>query len=184
MITIRKATPADVPIIVRYIEKKAEFDRQLGCFDGVLGTTPERIAKALFGLPTFAYTLLASAEEQPVGFAFYHYRYSSFQARPNLWLDDLYVDVEVRRKGAGIAIFRELAVEASGHNCTHIGWTADAKNPSGIPFYTKIGATLISQEGTRLVYTVTLTSLITRLAQIMEQSQTTGWDSSAVARQK
>ena len=72
MIVIRKATPTDVPTVVTYIEKKAAFDRSLGCFDGSLGTTPERIAKALFGAPVFAHAILAVHGEAPIGFAFYH----------------------------------------------------------------------------------------------------------------
>ena len=171
MITVRKATPADVMTVVGYIEKKAAFDRSLGYDFGALGTTTERIGKALFGVPVFVHALLAIAEERPLGFAFYHYRFSSFEARPNLWLDDLYVDAEARRNGAGIALMSVLAGEAGMHDCTHIAWTANAKNPSGVPFYTKLNATLVSQNGSRLDYSITPELLGRRIAEIKRPNQ-------------
>jgi len=171
MINVRKATPADVSTLVDYIEKKAAFDRSLGYDFGELETTTERISKALFGVPAFAHALLALAEEGPLGFAFYHYRFSSFKARPNLWLDDLYVDAEVRRSGAGIALMDVLAAEAAMHDCTHIAWSANAKNPSGVPFYTKLNATLVSQNGSRLDYSITPDELARRIAEIRRSDQ-------------
>jgi GNAT superfamily N-acetyltransferase len=174
MITIRKATPTDVPTIIDYIEKKASFDRSLGSFDGSLGMTTDRIAKALFGSPVLAHALLAIAGELPTGFAFYYYRFSSFQARPSLWLDDLYVDENVRRLGAGLTLMSALATEAALHDCTHIAWTADAKNPSGVPFYTKIGATLISQQESRLSYSITPEFLNARVDQIKRSNHRQG----------
>ena len=170
MITIHKALPHDIAVVVGYIEKKAAFDRAMGCFDGKLGTTPERIAKALFGSPAFAHALLSASDEKPVGFAFYHYRFSSFQARPSLWLDDLFVDANFRRVGAGVALMSALATEAIKYDCTHLAWTADDRNPSGIPFYTKIGATLISQVGSRSSYSIAPETLAMRRAEIARQN--------------
>lgn len=153
--------------LVGYIQKKAAFDRDLGYDFGTLGTTTERISRALFGEPAFAHALLASADQTPLGFAFYHYRFSSFKALPYLWLDDLYVDAEVRRSGAGMALMGALAAEAALQDCTHIAWTANAKNPSGVPFYTKLNATLVSQNGSRLEYSITPELLGSRIAEIM-----------------
>ena len=158
--------------VVGFIEKKAAFDRSLGYDFGTLGTTTERISKALFGAPAFAHALLAVEDEQPRGFAFYHYRFSSFKAQPSLWLDDLYVDADFRRSGAGIALMRVLAAEAAMHDCTHIAWTANAKNPSGVPFYTKLNATLVSQNGSRLEYSITPELLGGRIAEIERLAQT------------
>jgi len=167
MIIVRKAMPADVATVVGFIEKKAAFDRSLGYDFGTLETTAERISKALFGVPAFAHALLAIADEQPLGFAFYHYRFSSFKARPNLWLDDLYIDAKARRSGAGMALMSVLASEAAMHDCTHIAWTANAKNTSGVPFYTKLNATLISENGSRLDYSITPELLARRIAEII-----------------
>jgi GNAT superfamily N-acetyltransferase len=171
MITLHKASPSDVPSIVQYIEKKAAFDRQLGCFDGKLGTTQERIAKALFGSPVFAYALLAKQDERLVGFAFYHYHFSSFQALPSLWLDDLYVDEDARRLGAGRALMGALATAASEHDCTNLAWIAAANNPSGIPFYTKLGANVIVRQELGLTYSITPAALATRIAELNQPNQ-------------
>ena len=168
MITVRKANLADVSTIVSFIEKKAAFDRALGCFDGTLSVTSERIAKGLFGATVFAHALIATSESDPVGFAFYHFRFSSFQARPSLWLDDLYVDLAARRSGAGSVLMGALATAAAEHDCTHISWSADARNPSGVPFYRKIGATLSSEHGSRLGFSITPEHLTVRITEISQ----------------
>lgn len=166
MIRVHRATPENVPTILAYIEKKAEFDRGLGCFEGAIRATPELIARALFGQPAFAHALLASDPAGPVGFAFYHYRFSSFQARPSLWIDDLYIDPSARRGGAGQALMNALAEEALAHDCTHLGWTAEASNPSGIPFYTKLGAKIVPASASQRVYAIAPADLATRLAEL------------------
>jgi GNAT superfamily N-acetyltransferase len=166
MIAVRNATPADVPLVVAYIAKKAEFDRKLGCFEGTIAATEERIDKALFGRPVFAYALLATRVDRTLGFAFYHYQFSSFQGRPRLWLDDLFVDADARRCGTGIALMNALATLAAEHDCSDLAWTAARNNPSGIPFYEKLGATRISERALGLTFSVTPANLIGRIAEI------------------
>jgi len=168
MIAVRKATCSDVLVVVAYIQKKAEFDRDLGYFNGQLGTTAELIKKALFGDPVFAYAILAAKDSKEVGFAFYHYRFSSFQARPIMWLDDFYVDIETRRSGAGLEIMGALQVEAAKHECTNIAWTTGSKNISGVAFYEKLGATLVSQNGEKLAYSIKPEFLLERIQKIKE----------------
>lgn len=163
MIRVHRATPADVPTIVAYIEKKADFDRELGCFAGAIQTTSERIHRALFGQPVFAHALLALEGDEPVGFAFFHFRFSSFRARPSLWLDDLFIDSAARRSGAGQALMAALAAEAAAHDCSHLGWSADAGNPSGVPFYTKLGAEIVPPDRAQLIYQITPAALASRL---------------------
>lgn len=163
---MHRATPADVPTIVAYIEKKADFDRELGCFAGVIDTTAERIHRALFGQPVFAHALLALDGAEPVGFAFFHFRFSSFRARPSLWLDDLFIDGAARRSGAGQALMGALAAEAEALDCSHLGWGADAGNPSGVPFYTKLGAEIVPHASSSLTYRITPVALAQRLGEI------------------
>jgi GNAT superfamily N-acetyltransferase len=174
MITVRKATPSDVLTVVDYIKKKADFDRQLGCFNGELGTTAERIAKALFELPVFAYAILASHSDLTTGFAFFHYHFSSFQARPRLWLDDLYVDANARRLGVGAALMSSLADVAAAHDCTDLAWVAARNNPSGIPFYTKLGAKKILELENGFTYSITPASLSARISEIQAPDSEAG----------
>jgi GNAT superfamily N-acetyltransferase len=84
---------------------------------------------------------------RPVGFALYYFRYSSFAGQPSLWLDDLYVDEESRSQGAGAELMRALARTAKDTRCTHIGWTANARNTRGLKFYERLGATITEQKG-------------------------------------
>lgn len=172
MIAVRKAKLTDVPTVIEYIAKKAEFDRQLGCFDGEIAATTERISKALFGVPVFAYAFLALQDEQPVGFAFYHYHFSSFQARPRLWLDDLYVDVAARRLGTGVELMGALAAVALEHDCTDIAWIAARNNPSGIPFYTKLGARRIDERALGFTFSITPATLTARITEIQKPNKT------------
>lgn len=145
---IRTATPNDVPLIFSFIQKKAEFDRAIGAFSGVLQTSEEKIHKSLFGAVPFAYVVFAELERE-VGFALYGFRYSSFLGRPSMWLDDLYVDEAMRSQGAGAALMSYLAQVAQDNDCTHIAWTADARNDRGLSFYQRLGAEITEQIGNR-----------------------------------
>jgi GNAT superfamily N-acetyltransferase len=148
-IQIRAAIAADIPLINAYIHKKSEFDRAIGAYQGVLGVTPQKLQQTLFGTTPFAYVLFAEQNNHPIGFALYGFRYSSFAGQPSLWLDDLYVDELQRSQGAGAALMHRLAQIAHDHHCTHLAWTADARNIRGLQFYDRIGATVTEQKGDR-----------------------------------
>src|SRR5262245_66358289 len=147
-LTVRSATPNEAPMILSFITRKSQFDREMGSFTGTLQTSEEKIRHTLFGPKPFAHFLLAELQGQPVGFALYYFRYSSFAGQPSLWLDDLYVEADKRSQGAGAALMRELAQTAKDNQCTHIAWTADARNTRGLKFYDRLGATITEQKGT------------------------------------
>jgi GNAT superfamily N-acetyltransferase len=142
---VRDATPDDVPVILAFLGKKAEFDRGCGAFAGTLQTTPARIAATLFGEPRFAHALLADDGGASRGFALYYFRYSSFLGQPSLWLDDLYVDADARSRGIGARLLARLIAIASSHGCSHLAWTASVNNPRGLAFYDRAGATIVSR---------------------------------------
>jgi GNAT superfamily N-acetyltransferase len=144
---VRQATSSDAAEVLAFVRAKAEFDRGLGAFTGDLGTTEDLIRRHLFGPRPFAFALLGGEPGQAVGFALYYFRYSSFQGRPSMWLDDLFVYMPARRQGAGRLLMRRLAEQAALAECTHIAWVASASNTVGMNFYQKIGATLIHQVG-------------------------------------
>jgi GNAT superfamily N-acetyltransferase len=146
---VRSATSDDVSLIFSFLQKKAEFDRNVGAFSGVLQVTEDRIRKTLFGTVPFSYVLFAESLGCVVGFALYGFRYSSFIGQPSLWLDDLYVDEERRSQGAGAALMNRLAKIATENDCTHIAWNADARNTRGLAFYHRLGAEVTKQEGNR-----------------------------------
>jgi GNAT superfamily N-acetyltransferase len=146
---IRSATPDDIALILSFIQKKAEFDRNIGAFSGILQTSEDKIRATLFGKIPFSFVLFAEATECAIGFALYGFRYSSFAGQPYIWLDDLYVDVEQRNQGAGAALMRQLARIAKANDCTHLSWNADARNTRGLRFYRRFGAEIAEQYGNR-----------------------------------
>ncbi|MBE9008411.1 GNAT family N-acetyltransferase [Fortiea sp. LEGE XX443] len=146
---IRPATPNDVSLIFSFIQKKAEFDRNIGAFAGELQVSEEKIHKTLFGAIPFSYVLFAEASESEVGFALYGFRYSSFAGQPSIWLDDLYVDEQMRSQGAGTALMKRLAEIARENDCTHLAWNADARNIRGLNFYHRLGAEITHQQDNR-----------------------------------
>lgn len=146
---IRPATVDDVSLIFSFIQKKAEFDRSVGAFTGKLQVSEEKIYKTLFGAIPFAYVLFAEAANREVGFALYGFRYSSFAGQPSIWLDDLYVDEQMRSQGTGTALMKRLAEIARENDCTHLAWNADARNIRGLSFYHRLGAEITQQQGNR-----------------------------------
>jgi GNAT superfamily N-acetyltransferase len=149
---VRPATPNDVSLIFSFIQKKSEFDRDIGAFSSVLQVSEDKIHKTLFGITPFSYVLFALFSGREVGFALYGFRYSSFVGQPSIWLDDLYVDEESRSHGAGAALMVELAQIAKENDCTHLAWNADARNTRGLHFYDRLGAKITEQHGKRCFF--------------------------------
>lgn len=136
LLEIRDAQQKDIPIIMELLHLKAEFD---GCPASV-EATPEKLESDLFGENPFAFVLLAEIDENPVGFATYHFIYSTFLAKPGIWLDDLYVKAEHRSNRIGEALMLRLCQIAQEKGCGRIDWTVAATNERGIKFYQRIGA--------------------------------------------
>jgi len=146
---VRSATPTDVSLIFSFIQKKSEFDRDIGAFSGALQISEDKIYKTIFRTIPFAYVLFAEILGYEVGFALYGFRYSSFAGQPSIWLDDLYVDQEMRSQGAGAALMDRLAHIAKENDCSHLAWNADARNTRGLSFYDRLGADVVEQHGNR-----------------------------------
>jgi GNAT superfamily N-acetyltransferase len=146
---VRSATLDDVSLIFSFIQKKSEFDRNIGAFSGALQVSEDKIRKTLFGIIPFSYVLFPEFSKSEVGFALYGFRYSSFAGQPSIWLDDLYIDNEMRSQGAGTALMAQLAQIAEENHCTHLAWNADARNTRGLSFYHRLGAEVTEQHGNR-----------------------------------
>lgn len=148
-VKIRFARSNDVCLIYKLIQKKAEFDRTVGAYTGTIQTSQDKIRQTIFNNNPFAYVLLAQGDRGVMGFALYGFRYSSFAGQPSIWLDDLYIERDMRSKGAGSLLMNKLRQIARENNCTHLAWTADARNTRGLEFYRRLGATIIEQKGDR-----------------------------------
>lgn len=135
-IKVRSANINDIPLILSFIQQKAEFD---GCPTSVEATA-EKLKQTLFCEPPLANVLFAEVERTTVGFATFFQTYSTFLARPGIWLDDLYVQPHIRGKGVGAALMNRLAAIALRRDCGRIEWTVATDNTPGIGFYKKQGA--------------------------------------------
>ena len=146
---VRKASKQDAGKLLELIEQKAEFDRSMKGFDGQISTTVEKIQRTLFGESPFAHALLLEVNGEVLGFALFHYRYSSFSGEPSIWLDDLLVDGNSRSKGYGAELMQALKLEGEKALASHISWTASPYNTKAHKFYTRFGAEIERMEGKR-----------------------------------
>ncbi|NEP04133.1 MAG: GNAT family N-acetyltransferase [Okeania sp. SIO2G4] len=140
-IVIREAVPSDIKIIMELLYLKARFD---GCPESLKATT-EQLNNDLFGTTPLTSILLAEVGGKAVGFASYHRIYSTFLAKPGIWLDDLYLKAEYRGKKIGTALMTRLYQIAEETGCGRIDWTVNINNDNGIQFYEKMGANIIEK---------------------------------------
>lgn len=145
-VRIRDATPDDIELIFGWIVELAEYERAP---DQVRGT-PELLEQALFGERPSAEALIAETQAdagswRPAGFAVFHGTFSTWECRPGLWLEDLYVPTVGRRAGVGGALLAHLARITVERGYTRLQWAALDWNQLALDFYDKIGATRLEE---------------------------------------
>jgi GNAT superfamily N-acetyltransferase len=137
-LTIRRATRADVPAVLALIRGLADYER----LSHEVEATADRLRRHGFGRPRYFETLLCLRDRRPIGFALYFFTYSTFLARPTLYLEDLFVLPEERGRGAGRALLRALARIAVRRRCGRMEWAVLDWNTPSIRFYRRLGAGL------------------------------------------
>jgi GNAT superfamily N-acetyltransferase len=135
-VLIRAAEPADVEMIFSLIVELAQYERAP---DHVTGTSA-LLSDALFGDAPIAEALMAEVDGQPAGFALFHGSFSTWECRPGIWLEDLYVPPQHRRGGIGRALLEQVAAIALERGCTRLEWTALHWNEPALDFYEKLSA--------------------------------------------
>jgi len=136
MTTIRPATPADVPTILRFIRDLATYEREP---DAVHATESDLIRDGFGPTPRFS-CLMAEFDGEPAGFALYFTSYSTWLGHHGIRLEDLYVTPEHRRKGIGRALLARLAKIAVDEGCPRLEWDVLDWNANAIAVYDGIGA--------------------------------------------
>ena len=136
LLSIRAAAESDVALILRFIEKLAEYEK----LTHELVATEAALREYLFGPKPMAEVILAYWASQPVGFALFFHNFSTFLARPGIYLEDLFVDPEHRGKGVGKALLTHLARLAMERGCGRLEWSVLNWNEPSIQFYRKLGA--------------------------------------------
>jgi GNAT superfamily N-acetyltransferase len=138
-LSISPATAEDVPVILRFIRGLAEYENLT---DRVLADE-QKLRETLFGERAFAEVLVARLGGEPAGFALFFHSYSTFLAMPGLYLEDLFVLPELRGRGVGKALLRELASVAKARRCGRIEWSVLDWNEPAIGFYKRVGADVL-----------------------------------------
>jgi GNAT superfamily N-acetyltransferase len=135
-VTVRPTTEADMPLIVSLINALAEYEK----LEGPDAEAVERLRKHGFSEPEYFKVILAEKDGQPVGYAFYFFTYSTFLARPTLYLEDLFVLPDYRKLGIGFRLMKELAKIAVERGCGRMDWAVLDWNQSAIDFYDRLKA--------------------------------------------
>lgn len=125
-LSIRPATKTDCPIILKFIQDLALFEKEpesclatLEQLESTLGFTGTQYAKAVMAvIPS------SDGAEVSVGTAIYFHNYSTWHAAPGIWLEDLYIDPVYRGRGYGTSILRYLAKEVKKIGGKRLEWYA------------------------------------------------------------
>ncbi|WP_374357605.1 N-acetyltransferase family protein [Chitinimonas sp.] len=143
--TVRDARPGDAPAIYALVRELAAYEKLSHQCVG----SAESLHEHLFGARPYIEALVAEVERNgalhAVGFAVYFHNYSSFLAKPGLYLEDLFVLPEYRRNGIGEAMFREVAARAVARDCGRFEWAVLDWNTPALAFYRALNATVLPE---------------------------------------
>ena len=137
-LSLRPATADDMALILTLIRGLAAYEKMLPD----VTATEERLRATLFpphGRPA-AECVLAFVDDAPAGFALFFSNYSTFLAQPGIYLEDLFVQPELRGRGIGRALLLHVAQLANARGCGRMEWTVLDWNQPAIDFYEKLGA--------------------------------------------
>jgi len=126
-LSIRSARAEDIPLIAQFIRDLAEYERLAHevRFD-------EAVLQAkLFGPRPYAEVLIGEIDGEPQGFALFFHNFSTFEGKPGIYLEDLFVRPEARGSGLGKALLKRLAALAVERDCARLEWSVlDWNEPS------------------------------------------------------
>jgi GNAT superfamily N-acetyltransferase len=135
-VSIAEPRREDVPLILRFIRELADYER----LSHEVVATEDMLAATLFGEKPGAEVLIAHLDHEPAGFALFFPNYSTFLARPGIYLEDLYVPPSLRGRGVGLALLTAVARRAVERGCGRLEWSVLDWNEPALGFYRKLGA--------------------------------------------
>ncbi len=133
---IRNAVREDAALILRFIRALAVYEK----LEDSVVADEDKIRQTLFGDKPYAEVLIAEWNGEPAGFALFFHNYSTFLAKPGIYLEDLFVDPAYRGKGIGRSLLSSLARIAVDRDCGRLEWSVLDWNAPAIGFYKKLGA--------------------------------------------
>jgi len=141
MLRIRRAGPRDIPEILSLVRELAEYERAPR---EVTATEADLLRDGFSGTPRF-FVELAEWDGAPAGFALWFFNYSTWQGRPGLYLEDLFVRPALRGRGIGKALLVHLARVAVAEGCGRFQWQVLDWNAAAIGFYETLGAKVLKE---------------------------------------
>ncbi len=135
-ITLRAPAPGDVPALHRMMRSFAEYEKLLR----EMTATESDLHDALFGARPRIHAVLSEANGEAIGYAAWYFTFRTFSCRPDLFVEDVYVEPGWRGRGVGLALFRHMARVARAENCVRMEWHVLNWNEPAIRFYDRIGA--------------------------------------------
>ncbi len=139
--TIRPATREDIPEILAFIRALAAYEHEP---DAVSATETDLLRDG-FGSNPFFSCLIAEHNGRPAGFALYFFNYSTWVGRPGLYLEDIFVNPELRGLGIGKALLERVAAIAVEKGCLRLQWEVLDWNTPAIEFYRAMGAEFLDE---------------------------------------
>jgi diamine N-acetyltransferase len=146
--SLRDATEHDAEEIARLVHDLAAYEKLA---DRAIGTAGD-FREQLFGVLPRAHAMMAEVESRPVGLAIWFYTFSTFQARPGLYVEDVFVEPDSRGLGIGRAFFRTMAQRALAEGCTRMEWSVLDWNTPAVGFYRGLGAVAMDEWTVQRLY--------------------------------
>ena len=134
-IQIRKANIKDVKTIYKFIKKLANFEK---CPNEV--TTNLSLIEKIFQDNSNVFSLIAFNNNEPIGFAVYFFNYSTWTGKKGLYLEDLFINPEMRNYGVGLKMMKSLSKIALDNDCARMEFNVLNWNTNAIKFYEKFNA--------------------------------------------
>jgi GNAT superfamily N-acetyltransferase len=134
-LTIRPAIESDTPTILYLIKELAIYER----LSDHVSCDLESLRTALFDRQE-AKVLLAEIDDKVIGFALYHYNFSTFLGKKGLYMEDIFVIESYRRHGVGKSLFMKLMEIAKSEDCGRMEWSVLDWNSPALSFYLRQGA--------------------------------------------
>jgi GNAT superfamily N-acetyltransferase len=141
MLIVRSATRNDAPLLTAFIHELAEFER----LEHETAVTEEDVLRDGFGERPRFRALLADWDGKPAGYALFFEFYSSFQGRPGLFLEDIFVRPDFRKHGIGTQLLAAVAKIAWEEDYFCLRWEVLDWNKPAIDFYEKLGAEFLDE---------------------------------------
>jgi GNAT superfamily N-acetyltransferase len=135
-LSIRPATSDDLPLIAQFIRDLADYER----LAHEVRFDEAELGERLFGARPYAEVLIGEVDGVAEGFALFFHNFSTFEGKPGVYLEDLFVRPEARGAGLGKAFLQRLAQLAVERDCARLEWWVLDWNEPAIRFYKALGA--------------------------------------------